>query len=111
MSSATVYMPLERSRYFRDEDGALATTKREDEQLQLVIDWSDQLASGETISSVAYVDSGVTRSSTSNSTTTTTTTVTGIGETEVSVTTSAGRVLQQVARYYSPEGWRAGDYR
>ena len=110
MSSATVFMPLERSRYFRDTDGALATTKRQDEIVQLVINWTDYLASGETVSSVAYVDSGVTRSSSSATTTTSTTSVTGVGETEVTATLSTGRVLQQVVRFYGTDG-AASDYR
>lgn len=111
MSSSAVILPLERTRYFRDRDGVLATSKRYDEIVQLVLDWTDQLASGETVSSVAYEDSGVTRSSTSNTTTTSTTSVTGTGETEITVTTSAARKLQAVVRFYGAEGVRAGDYR
>lgn len=110
MSSSTVVLPLERSRYFTNEDGDLSTSKRSDEIVQLVLDWSDQLASGETISSVAYEDSGITRSSTSNTTTTTTTNVTGTGYTEVTVTLSTGRKLQLVVRYYDSEGPGPSDY-
>jgi predicted RNA-binding protein (virulence factor B family) len=104
-------MPLERTRYFADDEGVLSTTKREDEILQLVIDWTDQLSSGETVSSVAYVDSGVTTSSASATTTTSTVTVTGIGETEITATLSNSRKLQRVVRFYAADGSRARDYR
>ncbi len=110
MSSSTVYLPLERSRYFRDADDVLSTSKREDEIIQLVLNWSDQLASSETISSVAYSSSGVTTSGTSNTTTTTTASITGTGETEITVMTSTSRKLQMVVRFYDAEGSRAGDY-
>lgn len=109
MSSQTVILPLERSRYFRDHDGLLSISKRSDEIVSLPIDWTDQL-SGETISSVAYVDSGVTRSSTSNTTTTSTTLVTGVGETEITTVTSGGRKLQMVVRFYDAEGVGVRDY-
>lgn len=110
MSSATVILPLERTRYFRDKDDVLSTTKREDEIVDLPLDWSERLLSGETISSVAYDDSGVTRSNTSNTTTTTTDYVTGHGETEITVTLSTGRKLQELVRFYPQEGSIAGDY-
>jgi hypothetical protein len=111
VSSITAFLPLERNRWFRDRDGILSTTKREDEIVGMTIDWSRQLASGETISSVAYEDSGVTRTGTSATTTTTVDNVTGIGETEVTVTLSTGRKLQELVRFYDREGARAGDYR
>ncbi len=109
MSSSTVFSPLERSRYFRDEDGALATTKRQDEVLKLTLDWTDDLASAETVSSAAYVDSGVTTSSKSVATPQTLVTVSGVGEFEITVTLSTGRKLQRVVRYYPTDG-RISDY-
>jgi hypothetical protein len=111
MSSFADNEPLERQRWFTDDDGVRATTKRDDEKVAVPLDWSDALASGETISSVAYVTSGVTLASSSNTDTTTTTTVTGTGEFEVTVTTSASRILQRVRRFYSPSGQAGSDYR
>jgi hypothetical protein len=111
MSSIALDLPLERTRWFRDADDVLSTVKRSDEVVQLVINWVDALATSETVSSVAYVDSGVTRSSTSADTTTSTTSVTGNGETEVTATLSTGRVLQKVVRFYSPSGMASSDYR
>lgn len=111
MSSSTVILPLERSRYFTDSDGHLATTKRSDEIITLSINWGDQLASGESVSSVAYVDGGVTSSSASLSTPTSTITVTGTGELEITATLSTGRKLQRVVRFYAPDSEMVRDYR
>jgi hypothetical protein len=104
-----ITLPLERNRYFIDHDGAMATTKREDEKLYLPINWTDPLE-GATISSVAYVDSGVTRSSTTNGTADTYTYVTGLGETEITVTASDGKILQKVVRFYGEQGAGRRDY-
>jgi len=109
MSSSTVVLPLERSRYFVDRDGVLSTSKREDEIMQLILDWTDQLGS-DTISSVAYVDSGVTTSSKSTTTTKSTCNVTGVGETEITATLASGRSLQRVVRFYDAEGHKQADY-
>lgn len=100
MSSAVVILPLERSRYFRDRDGETATTKTEDESLLLGVDWTDMLATSETVSSVAYVDSGVTTSGASLVSPVSTVVVTGLGETEITATLSTGRKLQQTFRFY-----------
>lgn len=107
----TAYLAPVRNAYFRDIDGIMATSKRIEEVVSLVLDWSDLLASGETISSVAYEDLGVTRSSTSNTTTTTTTKVTGTGSTIVKATLSTGRVLHREVRFYGVDGRVPGDYR
>ena len=112
MSSATVFGKLERSRYFDDGD-AMASSVREDEIVSIVIDWSNELArlpSGQTISSVAYEDSGITTSSPTNTTTTTTCKATGVGETEITVTTSGGYKLEKLVRHYPQSGAIAGDY-
>lgn len=106
-------LPRERNRWFQDAEGCWATSKREDEIIQMVIDWSEELAeigSSETIASVAYDDSGVTRTGTANTTTTTTDKITGTGQTEVTVTTSGGYKLQRLVRFYSQEGAAASDY-
>lgn len=102
--SFTDYHRQQRNRWFKDEDGAKATTKREDEKISVVIDWSQSFASGESIEDVVYADSGVTRSSTSNNGSVTTTIVTGLGEFEITVTTDAGHTFQQVRRFYGPTG-------
>jgi hypothetical protein len=112
MSSSQIdYSPRERQRWFTDEDGARATSKRLDETIEVTIDWSD-IIDGDIVASVAYSDSGVTRSLTSNTTSRTTTSVTGLGEFEVTVTLSSGRIAQQVRRFYdSAGGSGARDYR
>ena len=110
MSSSTVFRPLERSRYFTDRDGILSTSKREDDVIQLVLDWTDELGS-DTISSVAYADSGVTTSAKSNTTTTTTCNVTKTGYTKITATLTNSRKLQKIVRFYQADGVRAVDYR
>lgn len=101
------------NRWFRDTDGAIATTKHRDELLQVTLNWTDRLASGETVSSAAYEDSGVTRSGVSVSTPSTICSVTGLGEFEVEVTTSASRKMVERVRFYDFEGpgARERDYR
>lgn len=112
MSSSTVILPLERNHYFADADGIISTEKYQDEILQLVLDWSNELATGETISSAAYVDSGITTSGKSTTSTTTTCTVTGVGSTEITVTLSTGRKLQRWVRYYDKQApSMSSDYR
>jgi hypothetical protein len=98
----TYYIKPRRIKYFTDRDGKMSQVKRYDEIVPLIINWSDELGS-DTISSVAYSDSGVTRSSTSNTTTTTTTYVTGTGETEITLTLASGAKKQRVVRYYDQE--------
>ena len=111
MSSSTFYQPTVRSRWFKDRDGIVSTSKRSDEIIGVVINWAPQLATGETISSVAYEDSGVTRTGVSNSTTTSTCNVTGIGYFIVTATLSTGRKLQDVRRFYDVCGANPEDYR
>lgn len=112
MSYHSFTVPTERRPYFIDTDGNLTYTKREDEVVTRAINWGPQLYSGESISSVAYEDHGVTRSSTSNTGNVTTTSVTGTGYFEVTVTLSSGRKLQRVVRFVSTEGaGPSSDYR
>lgn len=98
--------------WFRDHDGAVATTKRYDEIREAEIDWSDRIG-GDIISSVTYVDSGVTRTLTSNTTKRTTTSCAGLGEFEVTATLSSGRKEQEVVRFYDAASGagRSSDYR
>jgi len=106
----TAYLQPERVRYWRDQDDVMSIAKREDEVTPLVINWSDRLE-GSTISSVSYVDDGVTRSNTSNTTTTSTTHVTGIGETEVTATFASGEKRQMLVRFVAESGsGQASDY-
>lgn len=112
MSSLTHIFPLERNRWFRDRDGVPATVKTEDEVVAIVLDWTDLLASGETISTSTWVDNGVTTSSRAIASLTTTCNVTGAdGETENTIVTSSSRTLQRVVRFYAPQGVSSGpDY-
>lgn len=108
---SAIYLPLERNRWFRDGDGALATAKREDEIIECIINWGNLLLSGETCSSVAYVDSGLTRTGTALAGSETTDYLAGTGETEITVTTSLSRKLQKVVRCYDEDGGTLSDYR
>jgi hypothetical protein len=111
MTSFATSSPLRRAVWFDDGDGVLATTKREDEVTPWSHDWTNDLASGETVASAAYADSGVTRTNEALASNVTSADVTGIGEFEVTVTTSTSRKFQRVFRYYSSEGISASDYR
>lgn len=110
MSSYTHYGPLERTRYFTDDEGYLSTTKTEDEILAFAYDWTDELATSETVSSVAYVASGVTTSGAALASPVSTITVTGVGELEITPTLSTGRKLQRTVRFYAPKGTWSTDY-
>lgn len=114
-TTTTLYLPMNLhsgpvtnrdGRWFRDYDGAIATTKRNDELVKVTLDWTDLLASGETVSSAAYTDSGVTRSSTSVSTPQTITSVTGLGEFKIVMTSSASRTPEVVIRFYDSAAGR-----
>jgi hypothetical protein len=113
VSSFSVVRPTERMRYWTDNDDADATTKHENEALLWTwdLDKSGELASGETVSSAAYEDSGVTRSGAGTSATTVYATVTGLGEFKVTVTLSTGRKLVRVVRFYAKVGSKPTDYR
>ena len=109
LASSTLYRPLERTRFFRDQDGVLSTSKREDDVVQVTIDYTDQLG-GVTISSVAYADSGLTTSGKSATTTAITFSFTGIGETEITLTLSSGLKIVDKVRGYDVDGARPRDY-
>lgn len=84
-----------------DEDGVpFAVLNKQTDDLAVVWDLTDYLASAETVSSAAYSDSGITTSGKSVSTPQVLFSVTGIGETEVSATLSTGRVVTQKFRTY-----------
>jgi len=58
----------------------------------------------EFISSVAYVDNGVTRSSSRVEGTITAALVSGLGEFTATVTTCVGRVIERTFRFVAPSG-------
>jgi hypothetical protein len=64
----------------------------------------------EFVSSVAYVDDGVTRTCTTLDGNTTGNLVSGIGETEVTITSSLGRKVQRIFRFVEPCSRREDDY-
>lgn len=102
-SSQTVYAPRSRVSHYRDIDGAMATVIEDGELVALSVDWTDALASGETVSSVAYEASGPTIASVSLATPVWSATVTGTGDLEVIATTSAGRKVARTLRYIAPD--------
>lgn len=111
MSSATVFQPLTRNRFFTDRDGVTSTTKAQDDEVRVVWDLTDYLASSETVSSASYSSSGVTTSSTSVSSPQVIFTVTGVGYTKVTATLSTGRTFEKTFRFYEASGPKATDYR
>lgn len=98
-STSTLVLPIEPTPWFRGHDGLLTRAKREDEKFAETWDIEDQLASGETISSVAWEYSGITGSSETNTTTTFGVTVTGTGTATAKITTSASRILEYKFRW------------
>jgi hypothetical protein len=99
MSSLSIILPLERTRWYTDRDGVVATTKRYDETIEVAVDWTDQLATSETVSSVAYDASGVTTSGAALVSPVSTVTVGRTGDLEITATLSTGRILQRLLRF------------
>ena len=115
MSSSIVFDPgfgdsRQAPRWWHDTDGAFATVARDDEAIKVTWDLTDYLASGETVSSAAYVDEGTVTSSRSVSSPQILFTMTGNGETEVTATLSTGRIRQAVFRICEPAGSPTRDY-
>ena len=110
MSVVSALLPLQRTRWFRDRDGNLSTSKRYDEILGLSLDFTDQLATSETVSSVATETSGVTLTSPSLATPVWTANATGVGTVEVTATLSTGRKLQLVVALYGTDQALSSDY-
>jgi len=111
-SSSTTHAPVVRTTSFEDTDGVTSFSKREEDEREIIFDWSNFLV-GDTISSVTYEDQGVTTSSTSNTTTATTMTVTGIGAVQVEITMASGRTAKKEFRFYDSQGGsmrRLSDY-
>lgn len=108
----TYILPVTRSPYYHDEDGVLSVLQDTDATDTHVLDFTDVLASGETVSSIATTVSGVTLDSSALATPNVTLTVTGTGgEIETKATTSASRVIVQRLRFYpAPGGWADNGY-
>jgi hypothetical protein len=111
MSVVSALLPLERTRWYRDKDGNLSTSKRFDEIVGLSLDFTDHLASAETVSSVSTVPHGVTISGASLATPVWTANVTGVGYLEWTATLSTGRVLQSLVCFYGTDEALLSDYR
>jgi len=92
----TFYEPLHRKQYFLDGQKRVTWTKSSDEINTYDWDLTDELASGETVSSVATDVSGVTLNSGSLASPVYTLTVTGTeGSIRMTATLSTGRVLER----------------
>lgn len=109
-SLQSLILPLERQRWFQDQDGVMSTSKRDAEIIAVGLDFTDELASAETVASVALVNMGLTSASGILATPVYTLTVSGTGEAEVTATLSTGRKLQRVLRFYGEEGGATSDY-
>lgn len=90
----TVIAADSRRHAFRDVDGVETVPKAEDAVMAYAVDWSDQLASGETISTATWTDDGVVCTGETISGGVTSAAVSGTnGATKVRITTSASRTL------------------
>lgn len=107
MSAVTFFEPLRRTNHTIGSDGAVEYTKAEDDEMKVTWPLTDWLESGETVSSAAYDDSGVTTSNKSVTSPNVVFTVTGLGETTVTITTSNSRTYDRTFRF-NPPGGRAG---
>ena len=89
-------IPSRGNSHFRDYDGLLTDAKFESEIVSFPWDLTDALASGESVSSVAYDgQSGLTVSAYSLATPVATFTITGTGVLEAEATTSTGRKIKE----------------
>lgn len=105
----------QRTRWWEDTDGAWATTLNDvDDSVKVTWDLRDYMDSdaGESVSSVAFEDSGVTTSSKVLFQSQETFVMTGCGETKVTATFSTGRKLTRFFRIYETNANpRLRDYR
>lgn len=102
----TLYHREERRVWGPDLDGVQRAFKDYDSVISYTWDLSDQLASGETISSVTWESNGPTLSSSSATSTTYTTTVTGLGAAKATIVTSNSQTI--VKRYRWEDDTSAG---
>lgn len=114
-SVVTDYLPSERtgSEWYTAGDKVRETVKHDDSVRTYTINYTNMLASGETISSVSHDANGVTLSGTSNTTTAWTYRVTGTGgSVTTTVTTSASRTLIDQRRFRASRlASKSTDYR
>ncbi len=116
MSSSTVFSgqfghSAQNPRWQPDSDDVpFAVLNKDTDSLAVVWDLASYMAPSESISSVAFSDSGATTSSTSNTGPKVLFTITGIGETEVTATLSTGLVVTQKFRTYLANAKRRRDY-
>lgn len=108
-TAGTLFLPTQRpgSGFFVDHDGVISRYKHRDDIFKLDIDWSDILASAESVSSIAYEVSGPTLSNQSLSSNTSSTDVTGLGGVDITATTDASRTLTHRVRFYDAVGGRS----
>lgn len=93
-------VPNRGNEHFRDYDGILTAYKFEDEIITFVWDLTDELASGESVSSVANdANSGLTVSASVVASPTITYTITGTGELEAVATLSTARTVKEIFRW------------
>jgi len=105
-------LPPERNQWFRDIDGVLTRQKLEDEVLTEIVDFTDQLDSGETVSTAAWDDvSGPTITGTTVTTPQVAFTVTKSGDATLVITTSAARTLRRELRWLARDVTDLSDYR
>ena len=97
------------SAFFKDFDGVLTMVKREDEVMPFAENFTDDLASGETISSVSWDESGVTVTAKANTSVGHTANVKGLGEATITVTFSSGHTDIQTYRWLGASN-SVGDY-
>ncbi len=107
----TDYSRLDRTQSSEDQDGGRIYVKNTDDIVPWSWNWKNLLASGETVASAAYTDSGVTRTAEALASPVTSCNVTGLGEFECVITTSTGRKFSNVFRFWAPQGGREYDYK
>lgn len=100
----------QRNVWFWDKDAWATTLAHQDDDAKVDYSFIDFLASGETVSSATYEDSGITTSAKSIATPVVTFTITGIGETKLTIATSASRNETVRFRTYLAEGHGVHDY-
>lgn len=106
---STIRPTTNRNPWYRNKDGVLETTKRYDEIESGRFDFTNLLASGETVSSVSWDQDGVTISSSVLATPVVTWLVAGAGYATLKATLSTGRKLEQRMRWLATDA-TSGDY-
>lgn len=92
-------VPKHRREYSTGIDGWPTISKHADESWRHTIDWSDELASGETISTSTWESGGVTLSAAGTTSTTSYVTVTGTGYAKNTVVTTGVTPARTLVRF------------